>query len=72
MEKIKVTDNLDTLRGLEGECASVYFRVFDELILNQKEDFWFHGRNKRPPLDNVNAMLSFGYALLSNDCAGAL
>ncbi len=72
LEKIKVEDNLDTLRGLEGECASVYFRVFDELILNQKEDFWFHGRNKRPPLDNVNAMLSFGYTLLSNDCAGAL
>ena len=72
LDKIKVEDNLDVLRGLEGECASVYFRIFDELILNQKEDFWFHGRNKRPPLDNVNAMLSFGYTLLSNDCAGAL
>lgn len=72
MDKLKREQNLDSLRGLEGECASVYFGIFDELILNQKEDFFFHGRNKRPPLDNINAMLSFGYALLANDCAGAL
>jgi CRISPR-associated protein Cas1 len=72
MKKIKCTKDLDSLRGLEGECASVYFGVFDELILNQKDVFYFNGRNKRPPLDNVNAMLSFGYTLLANDCAGAL
>lgn len=72
MEKIKREENLDSLRGLEGECASVYFGLFDDLILNQKDDFYFQGRNKRPPLDRVNAMLSFGYALLANDCAGAL
>lgn len=72
LEKIRDEENLDSLRGLEGECASVYFGVFDELILNQKEDFYFHERNKRPPLDKVNAMLSFGYTLLTNDCAGAL
>lgn len=72
MEKIKQEQDLDSLRGLEGECASVYFGIFDELILNQKETFYFHGRNKRPPLDPVNAMLSFGYTLLANDCAGAL
>ncbi|MDD6572142.1 MAG: type I-C CRISPR-associated endonuclease Cas1c, partial [Thermoflexaceae bacterium] len=72
LEKIKIEDNLDTLRGLEGESATIYFSVFDEMILNQKEDFYFHGRNKRPPLDNVNAMLSFGYSLLANDCANAL
>lgn len=72
MEKIKGEENLDSLRGIEGECASVYFGIFDELILNQKEDFPFGGRNKRPPMDNVNAMLSFGYTLLANDCAGAL
>ncbi len=72
MDKIKVEENLDSLRGIEGECAAVYFSVFDELILNQKDVFYFHGRNKRPPLDNVNAMLSFGYSLLANDCAGAL
>ena len=72
LEKIRREESLDSLRGLEGECASVYFGVFDELILNQKEDFGFSGRNKRPPLDRINAMLSFGYSLLANDCAGAL
>lgn len=72
MIKIQREESLDTLRGLEGECASIYFGVFDEMILNQKEDFYFHGRNKRPPLDRVNAMLSFGYSMLANDCAGAL
>ena len=72
MTKIKQAEDLDSLRGMEGECASVYFDVFDELILNQKEEFYFRGRNKRPPLDNVNSMLSFGYTLLANDCAGAL
>lgn len=72
LPKIKTAEDLDSLRGLEGECASVYFGVLDELILNQKEDFSFQGRNRRPPLDNVNAMLSFGYSLLANDCAGAL
>lgn len=72
MEKIRKEENLDSLRGLEGECASLYFGIFDQLILNQKDDFYFNGRNKRPPLDNVNAMLSFGYTLLANDCAGAL
>ena len=72
LEKIRQEEDLDSLRGLEGECASVYFGIFDELILNQKEVFYFHGRNKRPPLDPVNAMLSFGYTFLANDCAGAL
>lgn len=72
MERIQAETDLDSLRGIEGECASVYFGVFDELILNQKEDFVFQGRNRRPPLDCVNAMLSFGYSMLANDCAGAL
>lgn len=72
MEKIRNAENLDSLRGLEGECASIYFGIFDELILNQKDTFHFSGRSKRPPLDNVNAMLSFGYTLLANDCASAL
>lgn len=62
----------ESLRGLEGSAANVYFGVFDQMILRQKEDFFFHGRNRRPPLDNVNAMLSFAYSLLSNDCASAL
>ena len=59
------------MRGYEGEAASVYFRVFDELILQNKKDFTFNGRNKRPPLDNVNALLSFVYSLLTTECTGA-
>jgi len=64
--------SMETLRGLEGVGASAYYGVFDDMILNQKEAFFFHGRNRRPPLDAVNAMLSFAYSLLSNDCASAL
>lgn len=66
------TDELDTLRGVEGVGASAYFDVFDSLILSRKDDFYFDGRNRRPPLDRVNAMLSFAYSLLANDCASAL
>ena len=55
-----------------GEAASVYFGVFDELILQQKKDFFFHGRNKRPPVDKVNALLSFTYTLLTNMIVSAL
>jgi len=66
------TEALDTLRGIEGKSATQYFSVFDNLILRYKEDFYFHGRNRRPPLDNVNAMLSFLYSILANDCASAL
>lgn len=62
----------DTLRGLEGVAANAYFGVFDHLLLNRKEDFFFRGRNRRPPLDRVNAMLSFAYSLLAHDCASAL
>ena len=68
---IKNCKNLEELRGYEGEAASVYFRVFDELILQNKKDFTFNGRNKRPPLDNVNALLSFVYSLLTTECTGA-
>ncbi len=65
-------ENADSLRGLEGEAASNYFSVFDDIILQQKEEFYFNSRNKRPPLDNVNAMLSFAYTLLSGMCAAGL
>lgn len=68
---IKECSDLEELRGYEGEAATVYFRVFDELILQNKENFRFEGRNKRPPLDKVNALLSFAYSLLANECAGA-
>lgn len=63
---------MEALRGLEGVGAAAYFSVFDHLLLNRKEDFFFHGRSRRPPLDRVNAMLSFAYSLLAHDCASAL
>ena len=64
--------DIDTLRGIEGEAASVYFSVFNDMILQQKEDFYFNTRNKRPPLDNVNALLSFSYSLATSMCTSAL
>ncbi len=60
------------LRGYEGESAMTYFSVFDQLILHQKSDFIMEGRNRRPPLDNVNAMLSFVYTLLMHEIRAAL
>ncbi len=69
---IETQIDLDALRGLEGEASVRYFHVFDEMVLNQKADFLFDGRNRRPPTDNMNALLSFAYVLLSNDCASAL
>ena len=63
---------LDAVRGVEGKAAAVYFRVFDLLIVSQKEDFAFHARSRRPPLDKVNALLSFVYTLLTHDIASAL
>ncbi len=72
LKLVEQSVNLEQLRGFEGEAASQYFSVFDDLILQQKESFYFHYRNKRPPLDNVNAMLSFVYTLLAHDIAAAL
>lgn len=69
---IQKSTDLSELRGFEGEAASQYFGVLDDLILQQKEFFCFADRNKRPPVDNVNAMLSFVYTLLAHDTASAL
>ena len=72
LDNIRKCETSTKLLGLEGDAASVYFSAFDELILQQKEEFYFRGRNKRPPLDNVNAMLSFAYSLLAGMCGAAL
>lgn len=64
--------SMDSLRGIEGEAASIYFGVFNELILQQEEDFSFEFRSRRPPLDKVNALLSFAYVLLTSMCTSAL
>jgi CRISPR-associated protein Cas1 len=63
---------LDVLRGIEGDSAHIYFNVFDHLIVAQKEAFHFDERNRRPPLDNVNCLLSFIYTLLMHDIRSAL
>lgn len=70
--KLETADTADSLRGIEGDAAAEYFGVFDELILNEDDAFRFTGRNRRPPLDCVNAMLSFAYSLLTGSCASAL
>lgn len=70
--KIRTVENIDQLRGIEGELASRYFSIFNELILNQKDDFLFQTRNRRPPMDRVNALLSFAYAVVERECANAL
>lgn len=72
LQEIRACENASKLLGLEGEAAFVYFSVFDQLILRQKESFFFKERNRRPPLDNVNAMLSFAYSLLAGMCGSAL
>lgn len=62
---------VDVLRGVEGEAARAYFGVFNHLVTAQKEEFAFRARSRRPPLDNVNALLSFLYALLAHDLRAA-
>jgi CRISPR-associated protein Cas1 len=72
LKKIPLQENLERLRGLEGESARTYFSVFDNLIVSQKDDFKFEDRNRRPPLDNVNCLLSYIYVLLMHDVRSAL
>lgn len=72
LPRIDSTLKLDELRGIEGKAAEQYFSVLNDMILNQKEDFTFVTRNRRPPLDNINAILSFAYTVLAGDCANAL
>jgi CRISPR-associated protein Cas1 len=69
---IRSAKSIEELRGIEGQAAEAYFSVLDDMILNQKTDFKFVERNRRPPLDRVNAALSFAYALLKNQCSSGL
>ena len=61
----------EALRGAEGEAANNYFAVFDDLIRVPNPEMRFKGRSRRPPLDRVNALLSFLYTLLTHDCRSA-
>lgn len=72
LQKIEKISALDELRGVEGKAAEQYFSVLNNMILNQKEDFVFTTRNRRPPLDNVNSVLSFAYTILAGECANSL
>jgi CRISP-associated protein Cas1 len=72
LKSIQQGETVETLRGLEGNAASRYFKVFGQLILHQREDFAFETRTRRPPQDNMNALLSFFYTLLSNEVTSAL
>lgn len=71
-KKVFDSKSLDDIRGLEGDAAQRYFAEIDNLILEQKQDFFMEVRSRRPPLDNVNALLSFFYTLLVHECRSAL
>lgn len=70
--KIKYAPDNTEVLGYEGMAASLYFSVFDQLILTNKDVFKFTSRSQRPPLDRINALLSFAYSMLSLKCASAL
>ncbi|PKN20011.1 MAG: subtype I-C CRISPR-associated endonuclease Cas1 [Deltaproteobacteria bacterium HGW-Deltaproteobacteria-6] len=72
LQSLELNQSLDCVRGLEGDAAHTYFSAFNHLIVTQKECFSFQERNRRPPLDNVNCLLSFLYMLLMHDCRSAL
>jgi CRISPR-associated protein Cas1 len=66
-----LNERAEVMRGAEGEAANAYFAVFDHLIRSPDPDIRFRGRSRRPPLDPVNALLSFLYTLLTHDCRSA-
>lgn len=72
LERLHKENDLNVLRGIEGESAHEYFSVYNELIIAQKDDFTFSERSRRPPLDRVNALLSFTYTILLHDVQSAL
>ena len=72
LRTIPTCKSISDLMGFEGSAAKVYFSVFDNLILQQRGDFFFKERSRRPPLDNMNSLLSFLYTLLTNEVTSAL
>ncbi|VAX29026.1 CRISPR-associated protein Cas1 [hydrothermal vent metagenome] len=72
LSRLPKCQDIDQVRGIEGESARAYFSSFDRMVREDRETFKFNGRNRRPPRDPINALISFLYALLMNDCvAGA-
>jgi CRISPR-associated protein Cas1 len=72
LDLVLAEHDLERIRGIEGDSAKIYFGVFNDLIVSQKADFSFTDRNRRPPLDRVNALLSFVYTMLYHDMRSAL
>lgn len=72
IDKVFQAQSIEEAVGIEGNCARAYFSVFQKLITNQKVPFTFVLRTKRPPLDPVNAVLSFVYTLATSEYAAAL
>jgi CRISPR-associated protein Cas1 len=72
LEALRCSEDIGQIRGIEGQAANTYFSVFDYLITCQKEHFFLKQRTRRPPMDPTNALLSFLYTLLVNDCMDAL
>lgn len=72
MGHVEKADDRDQVRGLEGDATRAYFGVFSSMIRQQRAHFGITGRNRRPPTDRTNAMLSFLYAVLAHDCVAAL
>ncbi len=72
MDDLSSENRLDIVRGIEGESAKNYFSFFDQCIIAQKKDFFFRERNRRPPMDRINALLSFVYTMLYHDIRSAL
>jgi CRISPR-associated protein Cas1 len=72
LRRLEFITSVDEIRGIEGESARVYFEVFENCIRQQKEHFDFQKRSRRPPRSRTNALISFLYSLLTNDCISAL
>lgn len=72
IDKVYEAKFIEEVVGIEGFCAKNYFSIFNKLITNKKVDFEFQLRTKHPPLDPVNALLSFVYTLATNEVAAAL
>lgn len=72
LDQIQVAQSKDELLGIEGQAANQYFKAFNDMVLTDKENFHFGGRTRRPPMDCVNALLSFGYSMLTYECQSAL
>jgi len=72
LRALPFTDSLDGLRGVEGNAARVYFAALNQMLRVNREPFAFRERSRRPPRDRINALLSFLYAMLTNECVSAL